>query len=90
MDPADQIRPDRGMNGPVPPDPAHPGKSGRGNRHKKMAFAALAVPGMAPVAFTVIGHFQPGRLKRRIQSCMYFGGNSHFLLSTPSVWRKKL
>ena len=65
---------ERGVNQPMPLNPAEPGEFRAGQADAEMALAALAKTGMAAVAFTFIHDLKLLRLERR-QSCPHLIGN---------------
>ena len=63
MNASHQIAAQRRMHRPMPGDARLPVKSLRPDPHVEMAFAALAKPGMAAMAFAIVDNFQRGRVK---------------------------
>lgn len=57
MNPAQDIRPDRRMDRAMPLDPAHRPQLGRAQPQPEMRLPALAISGMAPVAFAFVNDF---------------------------------
>jgi len=57
MDTAHEVATQRGMNRPVPLNPAHLLENRGPDQHIEMSFPTLAVTRMAPMAFAVIDNF---------------------------------
>lgn len=88
MNAPDQISAKRIMNGSVAGQPALPGKRVAAQKDVKMAFAPLAKPRMATMAFAVIDNLKLARRECRAQFRMYFGAHLHFYLFPSSKLRQ--